>query len=115
MSLLPHTAHTSWMKALPELRKSAEIVRNSGDIEAARKGFALLSEALAGAVETFAGVLRRNVFLLRCPMAFDDRGANWLQDHKDVENPYFGDAMYRCGEVVKPLVQQAEQGKADQP
>jgi Cu(I)/Ag(I) efflux system membrane fusion protein len=31
-------------------------------------------------------------------MAFDGRGAKWLQDDGPVANPYFGNAMLRCGE-----------------
>ena len=29
--------------------------------------------------------------------AFDFRGADWLQSGEEVENPYFGSTMFRCG------------------
>jgi len=32
-------------------------------------------------------------------MAFDNRGALWLQLGDKIENPYFGAQMYRCGEL----------------
>ncbi|HEY5626497.1 MAG TPA: hypothetical protein VIR79_00985, partial [Nitrospira sp.] len=32
-----------------------------------------------------------------CPMAFDGRGADWLQMTERTENPFFGSAMFRCG------------------
>ena len=36
--------------------------------------------------------------VFHCPMAFDDRGADWIQwSGTRTENPYFGSAMYRCG------------------
>ncbi len=38
-----------------------------------------------------------------CPMAFDNQGAYWLSDSKDILNPYFGDAMLRCGMVQEKL------------
>ena len=32
-------------------------------------------------------------------MAFDNKGAEWLQVGTQVNNPYFGDQMLRCGEI----------------
>ena len=32
-----------------------------------------------------------------CPMAFDDQGAYWLSESKEIRNPYFGDKMLKCG------------------
>ena len=38
-----------------------------------------------------------------CPMAFDNRGADWLQNTPETANPYFGKAMPRCGEQVEVI------------
>ena len=32
-------------------------------------------------------------------MALEDQGAYWLSEFKEIKNPYFGDAMLKCGEV----------------
>ncbi|MBI4575652.1 MAG: DUF3347 domain-containing protein, partial [Planctomycetes bacterium] len=40
---------------------------------------------------------------VRCPMAFEGRGASWLQAEGEVENPYLGAAMLRCGEVLERI------------
>jgi Cu(I)/Ag(I) efflux system membrane fusion protein len=32
-------------------------------------------------------------------MAFDNKGAEWLQRGTTINNPYFGDEMLRCGEI----------------
>ncbi|MCB0295126.1 MAG: DUF3347 domain-containing protein, partial [Calditrichaeota bacterium] len=45
----------------------------------------------------------RSVYRYHCPMAFDNKGADWLQDKQGVENPYFGSAMFRCGEEVEKV------------
>ena len=37
--------------------------------------------------------------LAHCPMAFDNKGADWLQRGTQINNPYFGDQMLRCGEI----------------
>ena len=34
-------------------------------------------------------------------MAFDGKGGYWLQDVKEINNPYFGAKMLRCGEIKK--------------
>jgi Cu(I)/Ag(I) efflux system membrane fusion protein len=36
-----------------------------------------------------------------CPMAFNNKGANWLQKGEKTANPYFGSSMLRCGAPVK--------------
>ena len=36
-------------------------------------------------------------------MAFDNKGADWLQLDEDLLNPYFGDAMLKCGEVKEVI------------
>lgn len=35
-----------------------------------------------------------------CPMAFDKKGAYWIQEEEEVMNPYFGSKMLRCGSRV---------------
>ncbi len=39
------------------------------------------------------------VYVLHCPMANNDLGSDWLSWEKEIRNPYYGDAMLRCGEV----------------
>jgi hypothetical protein len=36
-------------------------------------------------------------------MAFNNKGDFWLSDNEEVLNPYFGDKMLRCGEVVEVI------------
>jgi Cu(I)/Ag(I) efflux system membrane fusion protein len=43
------------------------------------------------------------VYELYCPMAFGNQGATWLQSDPQVDNPYFGASMLRCGEVKRQL------------
>jgi len=100
---LPEEARAAWGKAAAEVRTSAQALAESQDIEAARKAFALLSDSLISAAKRFGAGLRRQVIRMQCPMAFNNRGASWLQSHAEVENPYFGDAMFRCGGAVETL------------
>lgn len=38
-----------------------------------------------------------------CPMADQDRGANWLSKEEAIVNPYFGESMLGCGEVQRKI------------
>jgi Cu(I)/Ag(I) efflux system membrane fusion protein len=42
-------------------------------------------------------------------MAFNNRGADWLQNQTGVENPYFGSAMFRCGDQVEIITTQVSE------
>jgi len=103
MKTLPHDAHVAWMRELPSLRKALDEMRGARDIVGARAGFALLSDEMTRLVRIFGLAAGRPVHLLRCPMAFNNRGASWLQPDTEVRNPYFGSAMPRCGEVIETL------------
>ena len=46
---------------------------------------------------------KKELFVQYCPMAFDDKGADWISDIQDIQNPYFGDKMMRCGFVTDTL------------
>jgi len=100
MSLLDQAAHVAWMKHSANLEKATAEADRADDIEALRKSFALLSEEMRSALATF-GV--GPVYVLRCPMAFNNRGASWLQADEAARNPYFGAAMLKCGDVTETL------------
>jgi Cu(I)/Ag(I) efflux system membrane fusion protein len=43
------------------------------------------------------------IYLMHCPMVYEDRGADWLQASEPLQNPYFGSMMLTCGEVKEAL------------
>ncbi len=73
------------------------------DIETARKAFQALSNSLIQAAKASKESLDNPVYLMHCPMAFDNTGADWLQKHDKLENPYFGAMMFRCGSQVEVI------------
>ncbi|RJP25960.1 MAG: DUF3347 domain-containing protein [Candidatus Omnitrophota bacterium] len=81
-----------------ELSKLGRDITQASSLEDARKAFALLSEILIRGVEQ-VGTPNDPLFTLFCPMAFDNRGARWLQWDENVRNPYFGAVMLTCGAV----------------
>ena len=102
MKLLEGPAHHAWMKELEGIKKSANVVAAAADIEKNRAGFALLSESMIAVARRF-GTGGQTVYRLRCPMAFNNRGADWLQSRKQTANPYFGSAMFQCGSVQETI------------
>jgi len=41
------------------------------------------------------------LYIMHCPMVYDDRGADWLQSSEALRNPYFGASMLKCGEIIE--------------
>jgi Cu(I)/Ag(I) efflux system membrane fusion protein len=102
MGLLKGDAHTIWMQHLKTLRQSINSIAGSSDIEDQRTAFSDFSNHLNLAIKSF-GLLNKTVYYQFCPMAFDNKGAYWLSETDAIRNPYFGDAMLKCGETKETL------------
>jgi len=99
MKLLSGSDHDKWMKFSAELESVLSNAGENKDIKLIREDFHLLSQQLAQAAEHFGSTGQSPFYLLHCPMAFDNTGANWLQDNDKTHNPYFGQMMPQCGGV----------------
>ncbi|MBZ0257652.1 efflux RND transporter periplasmic adaptor subunit [bacterium] len=84
------------------LNEFAEKIINAIDISQARLAFAVISNILIDAVQT-NNPTGSNLYSLHCPMAFNNQGADWLQWQHDTLNPYFGEAMLKCGSVTATI------------
>lgn len=71
------------------------------DLESARRLYLTWSEALIALERRHGNPTDRTLYLMHCPMAFDNAGGDWFQPNDDLLNPYFGAAMLRCGEQVR--------------
>ncbi|HSW45824.1 MAG TPA: efflux RND transporter periplasmic adaptor subunit [Phycisphaerae bacterium] len=58
-----------------------------------------VTRAMETYLQTFGHNRRAPLLEAFCPMAFDDRGAAWLQAGEQISNPYFGHKMLRCGMI----------------
>jgi membrane fusion protein, copper/silver efflux system len=90
------TANAAKLHAVTQL-KEAEQLASARDINTARLHFERVSEHLIAAVRK-NGAKHKDLRLVHCPMAFNNRGAFWLQEGEPIANPYFGSRMLRCGE-----------------
>lgn len=73
-----------------------------GTIEAQRDYFVLLSENMI-LVGNQMKTMDKKLYVQHCPMADNNKGANWLSLDKEIRNPYYGDAMLTCGSVVHEI------------
>jgi len=103
MSLLGGEPHNVWMARNTKMSKALDAIQKAADIDAARKAFETLSNELIAVVVQFGIPENQQLYRIHCPMAFNNKGADWLQADKDIRNPYFGDSMLNCGEVVKVI------------
>ena len=86
----------------PALKMLVERLKSAKELSAARADFRVLSAEIFKRLKHQGGS-GQTVYQLRCPMAFNNQGAFWLQDNKDTLNPYFGKAMLRCGGVISTI------------
>ncbi len=101
--LLSEADRKGWGEHAGHIEKLLASLAAAGDIESARREFAVLSEQMAAVARQLGPPGGLPLYEIHCPMAFDGRGANWLQTDRAVANPYFGSAMLQCGDVVEVI------------
>ncbi|WP_242203737.1 efflux RND transporter periplasmic adaptor subunit [Aestuariivivens insulae] len=84
------------------LHKISMGINEDADLEHQRKQFQLLSSKLIEMVKSFNKV-NHKLFVQYCPMAGNNEGAFWLSKEEQILNPYFGDAMLKCGSVKQVI------------
>ncbi|MCB9843817.1 MAG: efflux RND transporter periplasmic adaptor subunit [Phycisphaeraceae bacterium] len=84
-----------WRRAAARLRVEDAITT----IDTARTRFEWMSEGVIALQRRFGHRGSEQWNLAHCPMAFDNKGADWLQRGTQINNPYFGDQMLRCGDI----------------
>ena len=77
-------------------------VAATSNIEEQRNAFARLSNEMLTLVKN-GKLSMGNIYMDYCPMANNNEGAYWLSNEKQIKNPYFGDAMMKCGSVKETI------------
>ena len=86
-----------------ELKEHAEHIGKNGDkIEHQREHFAMMSEVIYELVKAFGA--GQPIYHDHCPMYNESKGgAMWLSEMKELNNPYFGAKMPKCGKVEEVI------------
>lgn len=103
MGFLSGEAHTEWMKDLKLMNEGLGRMKQAADIQGLRDGFLPLSKGLIAAMESLGHLGSGTAYEAFCPMAFDNKGGSWLSHDQNVRNPYYGAAMYGCGEIKRSI------------
>lgn len=89
-----------WRRISSRLSPEPAKIDAVSDLESARALFEQWSEAVIDLEERFGHYGASAFYVVHCPMAFDNKGADWLTPRDEVLNPYFGSSMLRCGSVT---------------
>jgi membrane fusion protein, copper/silver efflux system len=111
---LDEATKSIWEMYYALLNEHIRALVSANGLEKQREAFAPLSLGMIETVEVFQ-IDRDTVYVTFCPMAFDNEGAYWLGEVREIKNPYFGDRMLRCGEVKKTLIRQQHTRSAPDP
>lgn len=97
-----------WNAELNSLSTIIARLSKANDLASLRAAFALLSDELLALQRTFGFPNSGQLFELHCPMAFEGRGASWIQSDDAVRNPYYGASMLKCADRVERLESRIE-------
>ncbi|MFW5959926.1 MAG: efflux RND transporter periplasmic adaptor subunit, partial [Chitinivibrionales bacterium] len=91
--------HSDWETIEQGLQRELIDIDKIASLSDARTLFYSISKVLIAAEKRYNKVLSSKHFLAFCPMAFNNQGAYWLQEDREIKNPYFGESMLGCGEI----------------
>ncbi len=95
--------HQYWMNQLKAIRAHATNIAQSKVVNKQREQFEFLSDAIIFTIKAF-GIGKDTLYVQYCPMAFDNKGADWISSDDFIRNPYFGDQMLKCGMITDTLI-----------
>ncbi|MEK6480431.1 efflux RND transporter periplasmic adaptor subunit [Catalinimonas sp. 4WD22] len=102
MSAFTGESHDAWMSYSSDLKNALQHVQHLKTIEELRTTFQQVSEGMIDLTKAF-NPLDQTLYVQFCPMADDNKGANWLSTEEEISNPYFGASMLTCGEVKSTI------------
>jgi len=102
LKMLSGPALNDWTNYANNLDLALAEMVGTDDIEVQRTSFSDLSDNLYKSIKAY-GLGAATAYHEFCPMAFNNQGAFWLSDSKEIRNPYFGDKMLTCGRVTEEL------------
>ena len=83
------------------IEHAEHIGANGGNIEHQREHFELLSKDIYDLLKKFTG--SQVLYWDFCPMYNNGKGAYWLSETKEIQNPYLGKSMPTCGSIKEEL------------
>lgn len=88
----------AWQESASALSGHTQQASKAAEIGDMRSAFEMVSLEIERLLQRFGNPTAEPLRAAFCPMAFDSRGASWIQRDEPLKNPYYGAAMLRCGE-----------------
>lgn len=92
----------AWLNHKGGYAKTLTEFQHVKDLQEKRSYFSHISEILYCTFKSF-DIEIDTVNVAYCPMAFNNKGAYWLADNKEIRNPYFGEKMLKCGSITEEI------------
>jgi Cu(I)/Ag(I) efflux system membrane fusion protein len=111
-------ASEAWKSFTDAIRPQLKSIAQSTETPGQRNFFGPLSETFVRMLMTFRHAMNEPLIVLHCPMAFDAKGAYWVERGEGRRNPYFGRTRYKgqdmlqCGELVDKIPPEVPVGAA---
>ena len=100
---LDSTAASQWDSTEARIMAILHPMSTADSLGAVRIHFMDFSRELLDAIGKFGVAGKEPLYHFHCPMARDNKGADWVQKDSLLANPYYGSSMLKCGELVKIL------------
>lgn len=100
---LDSAAAARWDSTEARIMAVLHPMASADSLAAVRRHFMDFSLVLLDAIGDFGVAGKEPLYHFHCPMARDNRGADWVQKDSLLANPYYGSSMPGCGELVKIL------------
>ena len=94
----------AWSREAADMEEILRQFDGITSIKEFRSQFALLSDELSVIFRLFGVAADMTLYEIHCPMAFEGRGAIWLQEDDRPRNPYYGAAMLKCADRTERLL-----------
>lgn len=83
------------------IRTTEDMIGHS-NIEDQRKEFSNISNKMIEIVDLFKSI-GKELYINFCPMFNQGEGAYWISDLREIQNPFYGSKMLKCGKIEKTL------------
>ena len=99
ISIEGDSLNTALQELVSKAKSTVITIQNAASLEEKRLKFKQLSNHFLYVANQTNG-FAKPIYVQHCPMADNQKGADWLSLERAIRNPYFGDKMLTCGNVV---------------
>ena len=83
------------------LKSTALAMAAADNLETQRELFSELTDKVEPLLKE--SIAEGTMYKQFCPMAFSGKGGYWISNAKEIQNPYYGKKMLKCGKVVEEI------------